>query len=144
MEHNVEDQLSYQEAQRKENLRHEEILATLAHELRNPLAAISNVLEIWSTTEHDPAQMALLRRIARHQLDQMLRLSDDLLEHFLGFDLDTGPGVTQCILSRALHNANPPGILEAIQTKLRPPLSPASISGRSGSGRSFLSALYWG
>ena len=80
MELNVDDQLSYQEAQRKENLRHEEILATLAHELRNPLAAISNVLEIWSTTEHDPAQMARLRRIARHQLDQMLRLSGDLLD----------------------------------------------------------------
>jgi CheY-like chemotaxis protein len=76
----VEDQLSYREAQRQENLRHEEVLATLAHELRNPLAAISNVLEIWSTTEHDPAQMARLRTIARHQLDQMLRLSDDLLD----------------------------------------------------------------
>lgn len=76
----MEDQLDYQEAQRQENLRHEEVLATLAHELRNPLAAISNVLEIWSTTEHDPAQMARLRTIARHQLDQMLRLSDDLLD----------------------------------------------------------------
>jgi CheY-like chemotaxis protein len=76
----MEDQLSYQEAQRQENLRHEEVLATLAHELRNPLAAISNVLEIWSTAEHDPAQMGRLRKIARHQLDQMLRLSDDLLD----------------------------------------------------------------
>jgi hypothetical protein len=52
-----------------------------------------------------------------------------LIEHFLdttatGFDLDPGtPGIQKCTtLSRSLHNANPPGILEVLQTKLRPPL----------------------
>jgi CheY-like chemotaxis protein len=77
---NMEDQISYQKAQREDKLRHEEVLATLAHEIRNPLAAISNVLEMWSIMEHDPEQMARLREIAHHQLEQMTRLSDDLLD----------------------------------------------------------------
>ncbi len=74
------DQVDSQESQRIDNLRHEEVLATLGHELRNPLSAINNVLEMWSIMEHDPLQMARLREIARHQLEQMIRLSDDLLD----------------------------------------------------------------
>ena len=53
-----------------------------------------------------------------------------LIEHFLdtnvatGFDLDpVKQNIQKCTLSLALHNADPPGILEVIQTKLRPPLS---------------------
>ena len=107
----MEDQVSYQEAQRQENLRHEEVLATLAHELKNPLAAISNVLEIWSTVEHDPAQMARLRQIARHQLGQMIRLSDDLLDI---------ARIAQGKLKLSLQNTAVKSIIENVLEQLGP------------------------
>src|SRR5688572_21062444 len=58
--------------------RTEEFLATLGHEMRNPLSAISNALEVWPT--HDPAQMDELRRLMQRQVVQLIHLSDDLLD----------------------------------------------------------------
>jgi signal transduction histidine kinase len=56
-----------------------EFLATLAHELRNPLAPISNALALLARAADDPASTrhhALIRR----QVDHMVRLIDDLME----------------------------------------------------------------
>ena len=58
----------------------DEFLATLAHELRNPLAPISNALEVLARdTEREPLVEAAHNIIAR-QLRQMVRLVDDLLD----------------------------------------------------------------
>jgi PAS domain S-box-containing protein len=62
------------------NRRKDEFLATLAHELRNPLAPLSNALQIWPKVESDPAQMEELRRMMERQMAQMTRLVDDLLD----------------------------------------------------------------
>jgi PAS domain S-box-containing protein len=64
------------EADRRKN----EFLATLAHELRNPLAPISNALQLWSFVENDKAEMTNLRALMERQLGLMIRLVDDLLD----------------------------------------------------------------
>ncbi len=60
--------------------RKDEFIATLAHELRNPLAPISNALEIWPRVEKDPAQAARIREMMGRQVNQLKRLIDDLLD----------------------------------------------------------------
>jgi PAS domain S-box-containing protein len=60
--------------------RKNEFLATLAHELRNPLAPIRNGLQVWSLSENDPELMEQAREMMERQLAQMVRLVDDLLD----------------------------------------------------------------
>ena len=59
--------------------RKDEFLATLAHELRNPLAPLSNVLEVWKRTD-DPETLRRTRDTMERQLGQLVRLVDDLLD----------------------------------------------------------------
>jgi PAS domain S-box-containing protein len=60
--------------------RKDEFLATLAHELRNPLAPISYALQIWNRLEQDPAKAAQIRHMMARQVQQLQRLIDDLLD----------------------------------------------------------------
>jgi PAS domain S-box-containing protein len=57
-----------------------EFIAILAHELRNPLAPISNALQIMRNASTDATSMAHLREMMERQLGQMVRLVDDLLD----------------------------------------------------------------
>lgn len=57
-----------------------EVLAVLAHEMRNPLSALNNALQVWPNAIHDPALMAELRNIMVRQVQQLTCLSDDLLD----------------------------------------------------------------
>jgi signal transduction histidine kinase len=60
--------------------RKDEFLATLAHELRNPLAPIRNALYIMQAAKDNPGAVAEARAIIERQLAQMVRLVDDLLD----------------------------------------------------------------
>jgi PAS domain S-box-containing protein len=60
--------------------RKDEFIATLAHELRNPLAPIRNGLEILKRTESLPAPAMRTRDMMERQLKHMVRLVDDLLD----------------------------------------------------------------
>ena len=60
--------------------RKDEFLATLAHELRNPLAPIRNALHIMQLSEDDSAAVDQARTMMERQLKQMVRLIDDLLD----------------------------------------------------------------
>ena len=60
--------------------RKDEFLATLAHELRNPLAPISNALFILAHAGSTPATVERARITMRRQVQQMVRLIDDLLD----------------------------------------------------------------
>ena len=60
--------------------RKDEFLATLAHELRNPLAPIRNALEIMRVAGDDQEAVHLARGTMERQLGQMIRLVDDLLD----------------------------------------------------------------
>lgn len=60
--------------------RKDEFLATLGHELRNPLAPISNALHILSTVEKQPEQIRRLGDLMNRQVKQLKHLIDDLLD----------------------------------------------------------------
>jgi PAS domain S-box-containing protein len=60
--------------------RKDEFLATLAHELRNPLAPLSNLLEVLRIDDSDPAMRRRARDTMERQLRQLVRLVDDLLD----------------------------------------------------------------
>ena len=60
--------------------RKDEFLATLAHELRNPLAPIRNALQIMRLTGDEKAAVEQARIMMERQLGQMIRLIDDLLD----------------------------------------------------------------
>jgi signal transduction histidine kinase len=64
------------QADRRKN----EFLATLAHELRNPLAPMSNMLEVVKRADGDHETLKRAHDTIERQLAQMVRLVDDLLD----------------------------------------------------------------
>jgi len=77
----LEDNLRRLAADLSENDRRKnEFLATLAHELRNPLAPMSNMLEVLKRAEGDSEILQRAHETIERQLDQMVRLVDDLLD----------------------------------------------------------------
>ncbi len=60
--------------------RKDEFLATLAHELRNPLAPLRNALELIRLSAGDASMLDQARSLMGRQVDQMVRLIDDLLD----------------------------------------------------------------
>jgi len=79
-------ELEIRERKRMEDALHEaerrrdEFLATLAHELRNPLAPIRNATEIMKVADSDPARVAAARALIERQIVHLVRLIDDLLD----------------------------------------------------------------
>jgi PAS domain S-box-containing protein len=68
-----------EEALREADRRKDEFLATLAHELRNPLAPIRNGLQLLRFSS-DPELTEQTRAMMERQLGQLVRLVDDLLD----------------------------------------------------------------
>ena len=73
---NAELYFELQDADRKKD----EFLATLAHELRNPLAPLRNALTLFKATDCAPEVLRDTRDMMDRQLQQMVRLVDDLLD----------------------------------------------------------------
>ena len=71
-----EAELKLLEADRQKN----EFLATLAHELRNPLAPIRNAVQLLLISGIDSSEFKWAGDVIERQLRQMTRLVDDLLE----------------------------------------------------------------
>jgi signal transduction histidine kinase/DNA-binding response OmpR family regulator len=65
---------------REQDQRKDEFLATLAHELRNPLAPIRNGLELIRLSNGNSATLEKATTIMNRQIEQMVRLVDDLLD----------------------------------------------------------------
>jgi signal transduction histidine kinase/ActR/RegA family two-component response regulator len=77
----LEDALRHRAIQLSEaDRRKNEFLATLAHELRNPLAPIRNGLQILRLCPEDPQATGQALDMMDRQLSQMVRLIDDLLD----------------------------------------------------------------
>jgi PAS domain S-box-containing protein len=68
------------EALKEANRRKDEFLATLAHELRNPLAPLYNGLQILRLAGNDGKSLSSIQDMMARQLAQMVRLVDDLLD----------------------------------------------------------------
>ena len=65
---------------REQDQRKDEFLATLAHELRNPLAPLRNGLQVMKLAMNNAEAVERSRTMMERQLAQMIRLIDDLLD----------------------------------------------------------------
>ena len=77
---NITRRKAIEHALRDADKRKDEFIATLAHELRNPLAPISNLLELMKGAENDRELQRSARETIERQLAKMVRLVDDLLD----------------------------------------------------------------
>jgi len=78
--YDVTERVQAQLELQNESRRKDEFLATLAHELRNPLAALYSAAQLMIRAEQKPAVAAIARDALNRQVDLMTRLLDDLLE----------------------------------------------------------------
>ncbi|HYX63117.1 MAG TPA: ATP-binding protein [Burkholderiales bacterium] len=69
-----------QEALREADRRKDEFLATLSHELRNPLAPLRNAVQLLELAAGGDARIEPLRQMMERQVGHLVRLVDDLLE----------------------------------------------------------------
>ena len=106
----TEESRRYANALKEADRHKDEFLATLAHELRNPLAPLRNGLEILRL-ESRPPQRAETLAIMDRQLTLMVRLIDDLLDMSRvskgKIELKRVPTTIQSIVESALESVKP-------------------------------------
>ncbi len=78
--HDITALKTVEQALREADRRKDEFLAMLAHELRNPLAAICSGLEVQKISDTGDAVATLTHDILQRQAKQLVRLVDDLLD----------------------------------------------------------------
>jgi PAS domain S-box-containing protein len=76
----VTERKQIEEALRESNLRKDEFLAMLAHELRNPLAPLSAAAELLDRVRLDDGKLKQTGQIISRQVSHMTGLIDDLLD----------------------------------------------------------------
>ncbi len=100
-----------EEALREADRRKDEFLATLAHELRNPLAPIRHAARLLGVKGLDEAQVKAAREIIARQVTRMALLLDDLLELSRitrgRVELRREPVAVSALVSAALETAQP-------------------------------------
>ncbi|MEO7386488.1 MAG: ATP-binding protein [Gammaproteobacteria bacterium] len=72
----IQDVSEYKDAEARKN----EFLATLSHELRNPLAPIRNAVELLKSRQLAPDIARQAQAVIERQTEQMVRLIDDLMD----------------------------------------------------------------
>jgi PAS domain S-box-containing protein len=78
--HDITQRRQDENALREANQRKDEFLATLAHELRNPLAPIRNAARLFQIKESSSHQLTWGAEVIDRQVKHMSRLLDDLLD----------------------------------------------------------------
>ena len=76
----ITDRKRVEEALRDADRRKNEFIATLSHELRNPLAPIRNGLQVLRKTGGQGPSAERARELMERQVEHLVRLVDDLLE----------------------------------------------------------------
>jgi len=80
LEREIADRKRAEEALREADLRKDEFLAVLAHELRNPLAPVRNTLHLMKQPFEHPYDFEAERSMAERQIMHLSRLVDDLMD----------------------------------------------------------------
>lgn len=100
--------------------RKNEFLATLAHELRNPLAPMSNMLEVIKRADGNHEILGRAHETIERQLGQLVRLVDDLLEvnriTHDRLELRRGEVELSSVIQQAIEGARP--MIDAAQQHL--------------------------
>ncbi len=78
----IDEQKRTEEALKEMSRRKDEFLATLSHELRNPLGPIRNAIQILSYSEMPDLESAEARDVIDRQTRHMASMVDDLLDMF--------------------------------------------------------------
>lgn len=107
----IQDRIASEQALKEADERKNQFLATLAHELRNPLSPISNAVQLWPRVAKDPAEMEHLRTVIARQVRQMVRLIDDLMDlsriNRDKLTLERKPIDLHSVISRAVETVQP-------------------------------------
>jgi PAS domain S-box-containing protein len=74
------ERLRFEQALKEADRRKDQFLATLAHELRNPLAPIRNAVQVLKAKDSPDPDLTWGRDVIERQAGQMARLLDDLLD----------------------------------------------------------------
>ena len=110
--------------------RKDEFLAVLAHELRNPLAAIGNGLQVLRLSSDQPSVVEATRAMIERQHGQFVRLVDDLLDvariNEQKLQLRKQPVELAAVLNQVVETARP--LIDARAT-VRPALVDGSALG---------------
>ena len=124
----IENTKLYQ-ALREADRRKDEFLATLAHELRNPLAPIRNALEILKMPRVAGDTVERARAMLERQVHHVVRLVDDLLDvsRVMGgkIELRREPVELAAVIARAVETVQP--LIDAQQHELHISLSSESM-----------------
>ncbi len=114
---------------RDQDQRKDEFLATLAHELRNPLAPIRNSLQILRMARLDAATLERSRDMMERQVQHLVRLVDDLLDVSRVMRgkivLRKEPVELASVLARAVETAQP--LIEAQRHELTVEIPPEPL-----------------
>jgi PAS domain S-box-containing protein len=123
----VEDSLK--EADKAKN----QFLAVLAHELRNPLAPVSNALELLRLKVPPSEEVEHLVRVIDHQMKQMTRLIDDLLDiarvNANKLELRRAPVSIEDIIRAAMEISDPVIQDRGVKFATRLPQDPVYVDG---------------
>lgn len=107
----VSDIKRMEDALRETDRRKDEFLATLAHELRNPLAPICMSLQILKMPNVDEDTLQKTKHVMERQVNQLIRLVDDLLDVSRvmrgKIELRREPVELATIVARAVETAQP-------------------------------------
>jgi two-component system CheB/CheR fusion protein len=133
LEQEIAERRKAVEQLREADRRKDEFLATLAHELRNPLAPLSNALQLWSLVENNGAEMEGMRAMMKRQVDQMTRLIDDLLDvsriNRGKISLRTTPVDLSAVISEAIEAHKSLAELGGHRLNVTLPLEPLLVEG---------------
>jgi len=118
-----------EQALRDADRRKDEFLATLAHELRNPLAPILNSLHIMRLAANDDPAIERVRGIMERQVNHMVRLVDDLMEVSRitrgKIELRREPVELAAVLKSAIETSQP--LIESARHRLSVTLPPEPV-----------------
>ena len=122
-----------EERQRDSERRKDEFIATLSHELRNPLAPLRTALQLLASRAEDAGSVRALQARMSRQVEQLVRLVDDLLEvsRITRGDLELRREVValQSVVESALETAESLPTARNLEVSVALPAEPVLVVG---------------